>query len=87
MPLKSFRPDDAFMCLCSAAERIAAKDTTIEGIYLPAGTQVQANVKAVHYDPEHWGPEHPLIFVPERYCTGSLLTRATLLLQNVYLRC
>ena len=52
----------------SAAVRIAAKDTTIEGIFLPAGAQVQANVKAVHHDPKHWGPEDPLLFVPERYC-------------------
>ena len=51
---------------CSAVERVAAKDTTIEGIFLPAGTQVQANMKAVHHDPEHWGPEDPLLFVPER---------------------
>ena len=52
----------------SATERVAAKDTTIEGIFLPTETQVQANVKAVHHDPEHWGPEDPLLFVPERYC-------------------
>ena len=70
----------------SAVERVAAKDTTIEGIFLPAGTQVQANMKAVHYDAEHWGPEDPLLFVPERYSMRAAFIGITFTVINIWTR-
>ena len=45
-------------------ERLVSKDTTIEGIFLPAGSVVSAMVYAVHHDPDNW-PE-PYKFDPER---------------------
>ena len=45
-------------------ERLVSKDTTIEGIFLPAGSMVSAMIYAVHHDPETW-PE-PNKFDPER---------------------
>ena len=45
---------------------MAAHDIEINGIFIPAGAKVSANVKAVHYDPEHWGPEDTELFIPER---------------------
>ena len=45
---------------------MAARDIEINGIRIPAGAKVKANVKAVHYDLEQWGPEDPELFIPER---------------------
>ena len=58
----------------SATERICSEDIEINGISLRAGMQIQANMRAVHMDPELWGPEDPALFVPERY----LLKRFTM---------
>ncbi|KAF6041267.1 CYP3A4 [Bugula neritina] len=46
-------------------ERLVEKDTSIEGIHLPAGCMVSAMIYAIHHDPEIW-PE-PEEFRPERF--------------------
>ncbi len=42
------------------------EDADIEGLHITKGTVIQVNMRAVHYDPEHWGPEDTNAFVPER---------------------
>jgi hypothetical protein len=66
-----------------AVQRRAVEDTIVQGIKIGKGnfhvgksfkyvsffvdTLVYANVYAIHYDQELWGPEDPHIFFPERH--------------------
>lgn len=45
--------------------RMAVKDTSIEGYYIPKGTIVSGNPLTNHYDPAYWSNPHD--FDPERF--------------------
>ncbi|CAF2534470.1 unnamed protein product [Rotaria sp. Silwood2] len=50
--------------------RQSEKDFHIQGIgTMPAGIQITADVKSVHYNPDLWGPVDPHVFYPERFAT------------------
>ncbi|XP_074642689.1 cytochrome P450 3A29-like [Tubulanus polymorphus] len=47
--------------------RLCMESCTINGVFIPKGAVVQANVWAIHYDPDIWGPVDPKEFYPERF--------------------
>ena len=51
---------------CRVNTRECFEDIDIGDVHIPLGTVVQVHVEAVHMDPEHWGPEDPAEFVPDR---------------------
>lgn len=51
----------------SVINRTCMESCTIDGLTFPEGMAVQADVFAIHNDPEQWGPEDTKLFVPERF--------------------
>ena len=47
--------------------RTCTKKTTVRGMEIPEGLEVRANMLAVHYDSELWGPVDPYEFYPARF--------------------
>ena len=43
------------------------KSCTVNGIHIPQGMVVLADVWSIHYNPDIWGPTDPHVFEPERY--------------------
>ena len=52
-----------------ALQRRAFEDAVVQGIKIPAGTLVYADLYSIHFNPELWGPEDPYVFCPERHET------------------
>ncbi|XP_023933140.1 cytochrome P450 3A29-like [Lingula anatina] len=48
---------------------------TVNGLHIPAGLSVQADVLSIHADPEVWGPTDPSVFEPERFSPENKATR------------
>jgi len=40
--------------------------TEVSGYTIPQGTTVQPDIWSLHYSAEHWGPEDPQQFHPDR---------------------
>jgi thromboxane-A synthase len=54
----------------SVSSRQSEKDFFIRNVgTIPAGTQITADVKSLHYNANLWGPVDPHIFYPERFAT------------------
>lgn len=53
----------------SGMDRLAVADTIVQGIPIEKGTIIHADMYAVHFDRELWGPEDPYVFYPERHQT------------------
>ncbi|ELU14194.1 hypothetical protein CAPTEDRAFT_220559 [Capitella teleta] len=47
--------------------RRCVESCTINGLTIPEGMVIQANVWNIHYDPDIWGPTDPTVFEPERF--------------------
>lgn len=43
-------------------------DSELDGYYIPKGSQLIANLWAIHHDPDYWGPDAEE-FKPERFLT------------------
>lgn len=53
--------------VCTRAQnRDCMEDCVINGLLIPKGVSVQADVWTIHYDPELWGPTDPYTFDPTR---------------------
>ena len=55
------------ICVCVARflARLCMESCEVNGLHIPAGVTVQADVWTIHNDPVHWGPD-PDRFDPER---------------------
>ncbi|XP_074661831.1 cytochrome P450 3A11-like isoform X2 [Tubulanus polymorphus] len=51
----------------SIVARRCQSEVTVNGIRIPCGMNVTANVYALHYDADHWGPFDPEQFQPDRF--------------------
>ncbi|KAF2355063.1 Cytochrome P450 [Trinorchestia longiramus] len=50
-------------------QRMASRDTTIQGYFVPKGTIVQVANYCIHHDPQYWDDPHK--FYPERFLDES----------------
>ncbi|ELT88169.1 hypothetical protein CAPTEDRAFT_144600 [Capitella teleta] len=51
----------------TVVNRECMQSSTIQGIEIPAGVNIQVDMTSVHHDAETWGPTDPLKFEPERF--------------------
>ena len=52
-----------------AVQRRAFAETFVQGIKIPEGTLIHADIYSIHFNQELWGPEDPYVFCPERHET------------------
>ncbi|KAF6023071.1 TBXAS1 [Bugula neritina] len=55
--------------------RLCMNTTEVSGYTIPQGTTVQPDIWSLHYSAEHWGPEDPQQFHPDRFLPECVAKR------------
>lgn len=54
--------------------RALDKPTTVDGKFLPAGTQVETQLHSLHHNPQVWGEDHMVSQIWSNQLTGPIIS-------------